>query len=57
MQQGRSGMGPHKHGTSGHATKSPRMRVLEKVEAERSERKKRKTSTVMVSSIRELFHK
>ncbi len=57
MQRGRGGMGPHKHGTSGHAPKSPRMRMHEKLEAERNERKKRKTSTVMVSSFRTLFHK
>lgn len=43
MQRGRGGMGPHKHGTSGHAPKSPRMRMHEKLEAERNERKKRKT--------------
>ncbi len=57
MQRGRGGMGSHKHGTSGRATKSPRLRMREKLEAERNERKKPKTSTVMVSAFRELFRK
>jgi hypothetical protein len=35
MQRGRGGMGSHKHGTSGRATKSPRLRMREKLEAER----------------------
>jgi hypothetical protein len=35
MQQGRGGMGSHKHGISGHATKSPRFRLMQKLAAER----------------------
>jgi hypothetical protein len=35
MQQGRGGMGSHKHGISGHATKSPRFRLMQKLDAER----------------------
>jgi hypothetical protein len=35
MQQGRGGMGSHKHGISGHATQSPRLRLSKKLAAER----------------------
>ena len=37
MQQGRGGMGSHKHGTSGHAAQSPRFRLNKKLAAERGE--------------------
>jgi hypothetical protein len=37
MQQGRGGMGSHKHGVSGHATQSPRLRLSKKLDAERGE--------------------
>jgi hypothetical protein len=37
MQQGRGGMGSHKHGVSGHAGQSPRLRLLQKLAAERGE--------------------
>jgi hypothetical protein len=37
MQQGRGGMGTHKHGVSGHASQSPRLRLLKKLAAERGE--------------------
>jgi hypothetical protein len=37
MQQGRGGMGSHKHGTSGHAAQSPRFRLMKKLAAERGE--------------------
>lgn len=43
MQQGRGGMGSHKHGTSGVPGKSPKLRHALKREAEKQERKKRKT--------------
>jgi hypothetical protein len=36
-------MGSHKHGTSGHATKSPRARFLEKMEVERTSDRKDKS--------------
>jgi hypothetical protein len=39
MQQGRGGMGSHKHGTSGHASQSPRLRLMKKLAAERGEYK------------------
>ena len=37
MQQGRGGMGSHKHAVSGHATQSPRLRLGKKLAAERGE--------------------
>lgn len=37
MQQGRGGIGSHKHGVSGHATQSPRLRLAKKLAAERGE--------------------
>ncbi len=37
MQQGRGGSGSHKHGTSGHASQSPRFRLGKKLAAERGE--------------------
>jgi hypothetical protein len=37
MQQGRGGMGSRKHGTSGHASQSPRFRLGKKLAAERGE--------------------
>ncbi len=37
MQQGRGGMGSHKHGVSGHASQSPRLRLTKKLAAERGE--------------------
>jgi hypothetical protein len=35
MQQGRGGIGSRKHGVSGHATPSPRLRLAKKLAAER----------------------
>jgi hypothetical protein len=37
MQQGRGGMGSHKHGIAGHASQSPRLRLAKKLAAERGE--------------------
>jgi hypothetical protein len=37
MQLGRGGMGSHKHGVSGYATQSPRLRLSKKLAAERGE--------------------
>jgi hypothetical protein len=37
MQQGRGGLGSHKHGVSGRATQSPRFRLGKKLAAERGE--------------------
>ncbi len=43
MQQGRGGMGSHKHGVSGHASQSPRLRLAKKLAAERGEYEVRAT--------------
>lgn len=46
MQQGRGGMGSRKHGRSGcrnGAGKSPKARLAERMEAEKNERKTKKT--------------
>ena len=43
MQQGRGGMGSHKHGISGHASQSPRLRLAKKLAAERGEYETRAT--------------
>jgi hypothetical protein len=37
MQQGRGGIGSHKHAVSGRATQSPRLRLSKKLAAERGE--------------------
>ena len=37
MQQGRGGMGSHKHAASGQASQSPRLRLTKKLAAERGE--------------------
>ena len=37
MQQGRGGMGSRKHGVTGHATQSPRLRLGKKLAAERGD--------------------
>jgi hypothetical protein len=37
MQQGRGGIGSHRHGISGHAGASPRLRLMKKLAAERGE--------------------
>jgi hypothetical protein len=37
VQQGRGGIGSHKHGISGHASQSPRLRLAKRLAAERGE--------------------
>jgi hypothetical protein len=54
MQQGRGGMGSHKHGVSGRAPKSPKLRHRMKLDAERQDRKA-KPSACTASSIAELM--
>ncbi len=44
MQQGRGGIGSHKHGVSGHASQSPRLRLAKKIAAERGEYEARPSS-------------
>ncbi len=53
MQQGRGGMGSHKHGISGRPGKSPRLRLWERMQAEKNERKRRKSP--MYPTVREAF--
>jgi hypothetical protein len=59
MQQGRGGMGSHKHGVSGRAPRSPRYKFMQTLEdnKRRAEERKRKIKPRMVSSIEELFEK
>jgi hypothetical protein len=54
LQQGRGGMGSHKHGVSGHATKSPRFRNWMQREAEKANIK-RVRITKPANSVRELL--
>lgn len=55
-QSGRGGMGSHKHGVSGYATKSPRARFLERMEAERtSDKKDRSRITDPKEKVGDLF--
>lgn len=54
MKTGNRGMGISKHRKSGRAGVNPKERLAKKLEAEKQERKKRKSN--MVSSIKELFN-
>jgi len=59
MQQGRGGMGSHKHGTSGHATQNPRFRLGKKLAAERGEfdaRPSRRPLRPRFDTVREAFN-
>jgi hypothetical protein len=56
MQQGRGGMGSHKHGVSGHASQSPRVRLAKKLAAERGEypaRSERRAKPLQFESVQE----
>jgi hypothetical protein len=58
MQQGRGGMGSHKHGVSGHASQSPRLRLAKKLAAERGEyetRMSRRPLRPVFDSVRDAF--
>jgi len=55
MISSRGGMGSHKHGISGHAGKSPRLRLFLRMQAEKEERKGRKE--LKYSSVKEVFEK
>jgi hypothetical protein len=37
MQKGRGGIGSHKHGTGGHPSQNPRLRLAKKLAAERGD--------------------
>lgn len=54
MKGDRGSMGMHKHGTKGHAGKSPKMRLYLRMEAEKNERKRRGI-TDPKETVRELF--
>jgi hypothetical protein len=53
---GQKGFGMTKHGRSGHATRSPRFRFLQKLETQKSDRKDRSRIKDPKKSIEELFH-
>lgn len=58
MQQGRSGMGSHKHGISGHTSQSPRLRLMKKLAAERGEYDggvKRRSKPLESATVRDAF--
>jgi hypothetical protein len=55
MQQGRGGMGSHKHGISGHASQSPRLRLAKKLAAERGEYESRTTRRPLRPSFESVF--
>ena len=53
---GQKGFGMTKHGRSGHATRSPRFRFLQKLEALKNDRKDRSRIKDPKQSVEELFH-
>jgi Arylmalonate decarboxylase len=53
---GQKGFGMTKHGRSGHATRSPRFRFLQKLEAQKNDRKDRSRIKDPKQSVAELFH-
>ncbi len=57
MQQGRGGIGSHKHYVSGRAPRSPRYKVTQTLEdnRRREEENKRRLKPKMASSFEELF--
>lgn len=56
-QVGRSGMGSHKHGISGRVGKSPKMRMWQRLEAQRTPSRKKKKPGRMFESVYDLFHR
>ncbi|KRQ97618.1 hypothetical protein [Bradyrhizobium valentinum] len=53
---GQKGFGMTKHGRSGHATRSPRFRFLQKLEAQKTDRRDRSRIKDPKRSVEELFH-
>ena len=53
---GQKGFGMTNHGRSGHATRSPRFRFLQKLEAQKNDRKDRSRIKDPKPSVEELFH-
>jgi hypothetical protein len=59
MQQGRGGIGSRKHGVSGYAPKSPRLRLVQKLAAERGEfdgPPRRRPKELPFASVRDLLN-
>ena len=54
MHGGQKGFGMTKHGRSGHATRSPRFRFLQKLEAQKNDRKDRSRIKDPKQSVEEL---
>jgi hypothetical protein len=56
-QQGRGGMGSHKHGVSGHPGHPPKLRMWSKILAKREEawRRRRFRRSEFFGSVKELF--
>jgi hypothetical protein len=52
---GQKGFGMTKHGRSGHATRSPRFRFLQKLEAQKNDRKDRSRIKDPKQCVEELF--
>jgi hypothetical protein len=55
-QGGQKGFGMTKHGRSGRATRSPRFRFLQKLEAQKNDRRDRSRIKDPKKSVAELFH-
>jgi hypothetical protein len=55
-QGGQKGFGMTEHGRSGHATRSPRFRFLQKLEAQKNDRKDRSRIKDPKQAVEELFH-
>jgi len=56
MQQGRGGMGSHKHGISGHSGPSPRTKLMTCLENNRwLQSRKRRPKPIMFGSVAEAF--
>jgi hypothetical protein len=58
MQQGRGGMGSRKHGVSGHPGAGPRLRLAQRLAAERGEYDRgprRRRPRLEFASVREAF--
>jgi hypothetical protein len=55
--QGQGGIGSRKHGVSGHASKSPRFRLVNRLAAERGEfgEPARRRRGLAFASVRDLF--
>jgi hypothetical protein len=60
MQQGRGGMGSRKHGISGHASQSPRLRLTKRLSAERGEydvNPRRRSKALQFATVQEALNR